>query len=505
MPTFACNVLAAAGFDVDPHFTEELVAKVNSALQQGLASGEFTGTWEQICGDGIEARVAWPGHVKPDHCGVHPANRSKFGVGGSESQHLGSRILKVGWSWKKCNESTCFQMPPHPLDAPGIAYNKSLVDLSDALIPPLQMLTHMSIGGGHTNTWLRQCIARSKCILSKPDSDMLVDERGCLSSEKMCIGRPAFEDALQKGLHFLIWHWQAPYIWPAFADFAQEALNTVVQGDQSEVEVMLRLHKLAAAMTRAGKEINWPALEKAATQSMPGCAPWISALSMYVAKNAGGEQGELMIELGQYAKAFGSASGSGPTRILGSEFLLKLASLNFGTGQEFPRIKHACIECQLSSPPHKIVDGVCKLIMPTVLGELARKDKRADVRTAEAAMSEARSLCSSLNVPEDQRARILGRFDVRLMCHLLNKTKDMFGAVGYTTIQGITEVRRHDIVGRVSLFVCCLCIVHMRVCVCVCVLCICVCLCIVHMCRYKCVSPVVQHRFCFYLLAGLLG
>ena len=58
MPTAACNVLAAAGFDVDPHFTEELVAKVNSALQQGLASGEFTGTWEQICGDGIEARVA---------------------------------------------------------------------------------------------------------------------------------------------------------------------------------------------------------------------------------------------------------------------------------------------------------------------------------------------------------------------------------------------------------------------------------------------------------------
>ena len=191
MPTFACLVLAAAGFAVDPHFTEELVAKIDALLQQGVASGEITGAWEQICGVGKEGGVAWPGHVQPDHCGVHPANRSAFGVGGSESQHLGSRILKVGWSWNKCADSTCFQMPPHPLDAPGIAYNKSLVDLSDALIPPLQMLTHMSIGGGHTNTWLRQCNTKSKCILPKPDSAMLVDESGCLSREKMCIGRLA--------------------------------------------------------------------------------------------------------------------------------------------------------------------------------------------------------------------------------------------------------------------------------------------------------------------------
>ena len=109
MPTFACPALAAAGFAVDPHFTEELVAKIDALLQQGVASGEKTGAWEQICGYGIGARVAWPGHVQPDHCGVHPANRSAFGVGGSESQHLGSRILKVGWSWNNAPIARVFR------------------------------------------------------------------------------------------------------------------------------------------------------------------------------------------------------------------------------------------------------------------------------------------------------------------------------------------------------------------------------------------------------------
>ena len=126
-------------------------------------------------------------------------------------------------------------------------------------------------------------------------------------------------------------HWQVPYIFQKIVEFAQPALNTEVRGGQSEIEILLVLHQLANATTNRGEEISWPSIEAQACKSMPQCKAWIGALSSYIAVSSGGAEGQLLTELAEYAKVYGS-NETGPTRILGSEFLSKFASLNFGAG-----------------------------------------------------------------------------------------------------------------------------------------------------------------------------
>ena len=103
-------------FEPDKHFTKDVVNEINELLVPGWRTGEKTGVWEQITEAGIRAGVAWKAYVPPAQCGVHPDNRSKFGVDGCQSQNFGKGILEVGWSWRKCSDSAAVQCPPSPLE-----------------------------------------------------------------------------------------------------------------------------------------------------------------------------------------------------------------------------------------------------------------------------------------------------------------------------------------------------------------------------------------------------
>ena len=187
MAMVVCPALEKAGVAVDQLFTPQLVENIGALLKKGRETGEKQGIWDQIRQEGTKANIAWRAHVPPEYCGVDKGNRSSLGVGGSESQHLGYKILSVGWSWQKCNDSNLFQMPPQPLAAAQVEFNDNLVALSDGLVPPLASLTHVSFGGGHTNTWLRQVKAGTRCILGDKaiNSKKVTDEHGMLNAEYM--------------------------------------------------------------------------------------------------------------------------------------------------------------------------------------------------------------------------------------------------------------------------------------------------------------------------------
>ena len=175
------NPATVADIDLDPLFTPEIVAKVKALLQQGLSSGEKIGVWEQVRDECLNAGVAWDVHVPPEQPGVHPGNRSSLGVSGHDAQHLGFKILSVGWSWAKCADATAVQAPPTPLDKQVRLYNEELVALSDGLLPPLKVLQALTIGGGHTNCFLRQVQAGVRCIL--PESKFCDKATGTLNAD----------------------------------------------------------------------------------------------------------------------------------------------------------------------------------------------------------------------------------------------------------------------------------------------------------------------------------
>ena len=108
------------------------------------------------------ASIAWYGDCQPARAGVSPHNRSKLGVVGADSQYLGKDILDDGWSWRKTSDSSAFEMPPAPHDKEAIEYNEDLIEVSDGLMPPLQPLKILTVGGSHTNCFLRQVIAGTR-------------------------------------------------------------------------------------------------------------------------------------------------------------------------------------------------------------------------------------------------------------------------------------------------------------------------------------------------------
>ena len=115
---------------VDACFSPELVAKVRALIKTGTDTGERVSAWEAIQRELLDAKVAWRTQVAPDQVGVHPLNRSRLGVSGSESHHLGAQILKSGWSWKKASDATAVEVPPAPDDLEARAVNQQLVELS---------------------------------------------------------------------------------------------------------------------------------------------------------------------------------------------------------------------------------------------------------------------------------------------------------------------------------------------------------------------------------------
>ena len=191
-------------------YTPSYMQRIKELMQYALDSGELTGAWEQIVKESMKQGTAWIAQTHSDFVGVSPSNRSSFGVGAAESQLLGDRILSVGWSWSKCADSTMFNAPPHDYDGykTAVQYNADLVKLADGLMPPLKALHGFSVGGGHTNTFLRQVNHEVRSIVErfqdKPSSNC--------KKAKMVVGRPEFDVALNAGLKWVTFDWQMPFV-----------------------------------------------------------------------------------------------------------------------------------------------------------------------------------------------------------------------------------------------------------------------------------------------------
>ena len=306
------------------------------------------------------------------------------------------------------------------------------VALSAGLIPPLARLTSVSIGGGHTNTFLRQVKAGVKSAVNT-----LSDENGNLNAERLSIHRPKFCQALNTGMKWFNMHWAVPYVWPMLPHVAQEACNRRAASTQSEIEKMLQLEQMRASAIEVSVECDWEQFVRTACCSNPPCASYMKILADYVKANPG----ELLKELGEFQNAFACTYGrfKGPQRQLGSEFLSKPMSLSFGKGDLFPYIINACIKAQLSS--NKVVDGICKLLAQSHLTMLATAGNRDNVKRAEQLMVAARQLCLVAHLAEHDQTVIVGRFDVMCVLHLTKKAKEGEGR-DFATLDDVAKVQR---------------------------------------------------------------
>ena len=420
--------LRKQGVELPPMFTPQLIEEVASIIESSMKSGERTTGWERIqrilLANGIAKEKA---RFLCDRVGVHLKNRSKLGVGASESQCHGKDILTEGFSWKKASDATAIEKPPPPHDSELIKFNADLVEKSVGLIPALVILEILSVGGSHTNTFCRQVKSGVRAVVQS-----LADANGKLNREELCLGRPEFKDAVDEGLFWFVMHWAVAFVWPNLLTMIQMTLNTVSRGGQSETEMMLFMHDEAAAAIAQGSEPEWAGIIAAAKASMPACAPYMHVLAKFVQLNTGGE---LLQDLNICLKAF-ACSESGPLRALGGEYIGKVAALDWGKSEKYPHVQNACLMANLASP--KVSDGICKLIVPSNLSVLMSKDNRAKVVEADRLMADARKLCDAMSVTPSIRIRAVGMLDTRCVTHILKKDKEAEGR----TFDAIAEIAK---------------------------------------------------------------
>ena len=122
---------------------------------------------------------------------------------------------------KKAADATCVGCPPPPHDTELIEFNETLEEQAKGTIPPLKILKTVSVGGSHTNTFMRQVKGEVKCLLDEPAA-IEPDENGNLSYAKLTAGRPDFKDAVDNGMYWTVLHWGVPFAWPKLIDLIQK-------------------------------------------------------------------------------------------------------------------------------------------------------------------------------------------------------------------------------------------------------------------------------------------
>ena len=117
-------------------------------------------------------------------------------MAGRNAHEHGLKILKEGFSTKKSSDVVAFE---HDGSEDVVAFNRELAALSDGLIPELEQVRFVSVGGGHTNAFLRA----TKAACRTPVED-LQDDTGKLNGGKLSLNQPLFAQALQSGLKWFI-------------------------------------------------------------------------------------------------------------------------------------------------------------------------------------------------------------------------------------------------------------------------------------------------------------
>ena len=399
---------------IPAEYTSKVVASVNANIDKvnNNQLGRQT-AWEDIFDVLVAAGLAWQAIVPPSWVGVHPRNRSGAGFGGSESQVHGGECLRAGFSFKKAADATAFQTPPTPWDHEAVEFNDKQCTMSGGLVPKLDKLDLISVGTTHTNTFLRQVRARVKSVVPE-----LADETGCLNLDVLGRNRPKFVQAVNEGLKWNIIHWAAPFVWPSLPDLIQKALNTDARGQQGEVEIMLSMHEDMDRMLATAGTVDWSKIESNAKASLPPCSSYMGAVATYVRLNSGGSSGELLRDLMHFQKSFACAT-NGPLRVLGGEFITRVATLSFGPSEKYPLFKNGLLKANLQT--NIVVDGLCKLISPTLVSKLTSKKCKPLVEECEVLMSQVRELCSKLAIEDYARTRCVGKLDIRCVGFVLGK------------------------------------------------------------------------------------
>ena len=269
----------------------EAASRVSELLKLIDANDRVVQHWEELIGTLREAGMAWTAQVEPDAVGVHPRNRSGEGLNVGEVHVHGADLVSQGFSWSKASDAMAIEAPL--VDTPeyqnAVTFNNDLAENSCGMLPPLRCVRLLSIGGAHTNGFLR--VLRSRCATLVPS---LQGEDGMIDATRIMEKDGHLKDAVAAGLHCTVISRNIVELFPTLPEVGQSILNAKAGCENSEIEVMLALHRAAVSRPKLGVAYDWERAMQSALRNNPPCRGYIRAIAEFVKVNAGGAQGELL-------------------------------------------------------------------------------------------------------------------------------------------------------------------------------------------------------------------
>lgn len=224
----AFGAIYSAGMALQARQEEQIL----QYIEESNSSGRLASGWDQLKEFLLAEGLAYYQQVPPNQMGIDIRNRSGSLVNPARAHNLGAKICAQGFVLAKTAAATAFEAPQGAQLEETAMANDRLSRLSGGRCPPLDSLRYTSVGGSHTNVFLR-------CVLAKAPTTVkaLADSRDNIDSEKLCALHPQLATAVKKGLTWLIIKHAVAKV-KGLKNFVQRALNADVREAVHETEII---------------------------------------------------------------------------------------------------------------------------------------------------------------------------------------------------------------------------------------------------------------------------
>lgn len=403
------EVQEAPVFDKDA----EIVARLENPQEHGGVLVSAKWIVQRLVTSGLASKCT----IAPSQLGIHPQNRSTYGVNEEEIHRLGSDIMDMGFSLEEIAQPWCVQEDPKDLYI--TKKNQELCNSSEVLAPITGPIVAGTLTNGHVTLLLRCLLAGMPCQVEK------LSISGKMNLAHVREQSEEMFDAAMHGWEWTMIHHQVRHLYgPGIFAFLSDAKNVQLTRKETEVQVLLKATNIAIKLKEQTGEINWDTVHSKILQTKPDCSSYANSLLRFSKLYAGGADGGFMADLARFHAKFVPAG-----RAVGGSFFEQLCNLQFKNEEKqevkTPLLKHALLKASYRCPPEAVHNNICTYISQSDFNKLA-KNKAKDCLDAELVLRSCRELLllADKSVPALERSKLFGVLDVNVARILLGKQKD---------------------------------------------------------------------------------
>ncbi len=377
-------------------------------------------------------KVGYVVTIHPTKLLVHKANRNGLGVNAHNAHRNMLKVYKMGADISLLVQACATELPPctDAKYAEFIDFNKRLVDSSQGMLAPV---THeekyATLGTSHTSAFCKAALAFCKTKYKD-----FADGQGNLNPEAIKARNKDFRMMLEEGWDFFVAPWWIEDYVPTWPQMAQKALNIhhAVVAAPNEVEVACSLLDEFEALQ------SWKDAIDSIAASEPPCKDYLNAVAK-ITEIIGKEP---MKCVGTFLKDFACSVH------MGTDFTELLATMQFPKSLKAnPFLRMAMMITQLTSPEHKVKDGIGRLLTVADLNGLKSDKKLKLVLSAESAIAQAWEdvkKAIKAGVSEDAAFLVFAKYCVKIGLHITAKEKWGIITTKFDSIVDITTSFKED-------------------------------------------------------------